>query len=155
MNSPDKYPSLADDLEMAREILNPAFERADAAAMRFQTRFRAGELTLIFGSVAAIALGAIAAATLPGAEQTGEEAHSIWAAAESLLTFFLGALTFVVLRLRWHEQWLRQRTIAESLRGEQFLFLGRAGIYAEIRDERRTLEARVLEIEKKGVEIDE
>ncbi len=65
MNSPDEYPSLAADLEVAREILNPAFERADAAALRFQRRFRASELTLILGSVAAIALGAIAAATLP------------------------------------------------------------------------------------------
>lgn len=155
MNSPDKYPSLADDLEMAREILNPAFERADAAALRFQRHFRAGELTLIVGSVVAIALGAIAAATSPGAAQTGRQALSIWAAVESLLTFLLGALTFVVLKFRWHERWLRQRTLAESLRGEQFLFLGRVGVYADSMDKRRTLEAQVLEIERRGIQIDE
>jgi hypothetical protein len=155
MNSPDEYPSLTADLEMAKELLNPAFERADAVALRFQRRFRAGELTLILGAVVAIALGAIAAANLPGAGQTGEEALNIWALAEAILTSLLGFLTFVVLRLRWHQRWLRQRTIAESLRGEQFLFLGRVGVYADSRDKRRTLEARVLEIEQGGIEIDE
>jgi hypothetical protein len=148
------YPALEADLEIVKRTLEPSFKRADAAALRFQRLFRLSELTLIFGAVAATTLGAIAAssASAPGpAGGTG----NLWGVTETFLTFALGALAFVVQRLHWHERWLRQRTVAETLRGEQFLFLGRAGPYGDTGDSARLLEARILDIEKQGVKFDE
>lgn len=148
------YPALGADLEIVKRTLEPPFRRADAAALRFQRLFRLSELALIFGAVAATTLGAIAASsssTPAPADGTG----NLWGATETVLTFALGALAFVVQRLHWHERWLRQRTVAETLRGEQFLFLGRVGPYGETGDAARLLEARVLDIEKQGVKFDE
>ena len=148
------YPTLEADLEIVERMLEPSFKRADAAALRFQRLFRLSELTLIFGAVAATTLGAIAAAG-SSTPQPGGEAGNVWGVTESLLTFALGALAFVVQRLHWHDRWLRQRTVAETLRGEQFLFLGRVGPYGETHDASRLLGARVLEIEKQGAKLDE
>lgn len=148
------YPALEADLEIVRRALEPSFKRADAAALRFQRLFRLSELTLIFGAVAATTLGAIAVASSSTLEPAGETGN-LWGMTETLLTFALGALAFVVQRLHWHERWLRQRTVAETLRGEQFLFLGRVGPYGETGDAARLLEARVLEIEKQGAKLDE
>lgn len=155
MNSPAEYPTLEPDFEIVRNVLNPAFNRADTASRQYQGRFRASELVLILGAVVAIMLGAIAAAASPPSTNSVANAQNIWAVAESLLTFGLGAFAFVVRKLRWHDRWLRQRTIAETLRGEQFLFLGRVAGYAEAEDLRRALETRVLEIERQGVKTDE
>ncbi len=77
MDSTDSYPALEDDLGIAKEIIYPAFQRADVAALRFQKRFWRSELILIFGAVAAVALGAVAAsAALPG-----DAALNAWALA--------------------------------------------------------------------------
>ena len=151
MDARDKYPALATDLAIAKEVLDPAFERADAKALSFQTRFRSSELVLIFGAVTAVALGALAAAT---SLQIDEAAANGWAITEAILTFALSALAFSVRKFRWHERWLRQRTLAETLRGEQFLFLGRTGSYAKAEDLKRALEIRLLEIERPGVNSD-
>ena len=70
--------------------------------------------------------------------------------AGTFLTLALGALALVVRQLRWQERWLGQRTVAETLRSEQFLFLGRIGSYAEADDVKRALEARILDIERPG-----
>ena len=140
MNDPDNYPALEQDLATVREVLYPAFGRADEAALRFQGRFRRSEQVLILGAVVAVMLGAIAAAASPPHTGSGANARNIWAVGEFLLTFGLGAFAFVVRKLRWHDRWLRQRTIAETLRGEQFLFLGRVGGYAGGEDLKRSLE---------------
>ncbi len=147
MDSTDSYPALDDDFGIAKEIIDPAFQRADVAALRFQKRFRRSELILIFGAVAAVALGAVAASgALPG-----DAALNRWAAAEAVLTFALSALAFTVRGLRWHQRWLQQRTVAETLRGEQFLLLGRLGVYANAEDVRRVLEIRLIDIERQGM----
>jgi hypothetical protein len=150
MDSTDSYPALDGDLRIAKEILDPAFERADAAALRFQKRYRQSELILIFGAVAAVALGAVAASgALPG-DASQDATLNAWAAAEAVLTFALSAFAFTVRGLRWHQRWLQQRTVAETLRGEQFLLLGRLGVYANAEDARRALEIRVIDIERQG-----
>lgn len=149
MDTLDNFPTLEADLKMLTDVLDPAFERADAAALRFQKRFRTSELVLILGAVAAIALGAAAAAAAsPASVAAGSQ--NIWAVAGTFLTLALGALALVVRQLRWHERWLGQRTVAETLRSEQFLFLGRIGSYAEADDVKRALEARILDIERPG-----
>ncbi len=147
MEPTDSYPALDDDLAIAKEVIDPAFQRADLAALRFQKRFRLSELILIFGAVAAVALGAVAAS---GA-LSGDAALNAWAATEAVLTFALSAFAFTVRGLRWHERWLQQRTVAETLRGEQFLLLGRLGVYANAEDVRRVLEIRLIDIELQGM----
>ena len=147
MDTTDNFPTLEADLKTLTDVLDPAFERADAAALRFQKRFHASELVLIFGPVAAIVLGALAAAQSPQVEAGSQ---NIWAVAGTFLTLALGALAFVVRQLRWHERWLGQRTVAETLRSEQFLFHGRIGSYTEADDVKRALEARILDIERTG-----
>ena len=154
MERPEDYPALEADLEIVKRTLEPSFRRADVAALRCQRLFRASELTLIFGAVAATTLGAIAAASSATAEHTGQT-QNLWGVAEALLAFALGAVAFVVHNFHWHARWLRQRTVAETLRGEQFLFLGRVGLYSKADDAARLLEARVLDIEMQGVKADE
>lgn len=149
MNLRAEFPALEPDLVIVRDVLDPPLMQADAVAMRYHRRFRRSELTLILGAVVAIVLGAIAAALSGNAEIS---AAKPWAISEGLLTLFLGAFAFVVRSLHWHDRWRRQRTVAESLRGEQFLFLGRVGGYAKAQDARRSLEERVVEIERQGVE---
>ena len=151
MDSTDSYPALDDDLAIANEVIGPAFQRADGAALRFQERFRRSELILIFGAVAAVGLGAVAATgSLPGGASQDATLNA-WLAIEAVLTFALSAFAFTVRGLRWHERWLQQRTVAETLRGEQFLFLGRLGVYANAEDARRALKVRVIDIERQGM----
>jgi len=105
-------------------------------------------------ALAATTLGAIAAASSATAEQAGQS-QNLWGVAEALLAFALGAVAFVVHNFHWHARWLRQRTVAETLHGEQFLFLGRVGPFSKADDPARLLEARVLDIEMQGVKADE
>lgn len=150
MDTTIQYPNLAGDLETVEQMLKPAFERADTVALRHQRLFRVAELTVIFGAVVAVTLGAIAAAGSPSPEKTGG-ALNVWAVAEAAVTFALGSLIFMVNQFGWHRKWLQYRTVAETLRGEQFLFLGRIGVYAEAEDPKHALEMRVVEIECQGV----
>lgn len=148
----DSYPALAEDLRLVHAELRPAWERADRAALTCQKRFRGTECVLIAGSVLAVALGVLAAG---GSEIVwlGASASSFsWV--ESGLTGALSALAFVAARLHLHGRWMRQRTIAETLRGEEFLVLARIGPYASSHGLVR-LRERIAEIETQESGVDE
>ena len=140
MNESSERTALEPDLESVAQVLIPVKERESRLARRSQKRHRISQLTLIVGAVVAVALGAAAD------PQTGESG-SVWITVETVLTFFLGALAFVENRLGWHKDWLRHRSRAEALTSERFLFLGRAGPYAQTDNPIRLLKTRVIVIE--------
>ncbi len=139
---------LAPGIQAAERIVEPAFERADKAAIRFQKLHRWGHLIVILGAVVAVWLGVEAATRAAPAEAAEGGGTSIWSNIQAVLTGLLGALTLVARRLRWHEKWLGERAVAETLRGEVFRFVGRVGPYANAPDPERALEARTLGIER-------
>lgn len=143
-----EYPLLADELVWVTDALRPARERSGRAALAWQKRFRAAEWVLIAGAVLAVGIGVIAA----GGEADSPAAAN-WSRAESALTGALAVMAFAVSRLRLHARWMRQRTIAETLRAEQFLVLARLGPYAT-GEPRARLRERITAIEATGGAVD-
>ncbi len=138
MKAAERYPSLRTEIEAADRVLVPAFEDADRKALEYQRKFRRAELAVIYGSVLAVALGLAASVT-------GTSAFSFF---ELVLTAGLGSVAFVSKGLRWQRRWLRSRWLAETLRGERLLFIGRLGDYAEAEDPERALRRRLVDIER-------
>lgn len=137
------YPQLQADMDVADRILKPEFEKADHRAGSYQRKFRYSELAIIYGGVVAVGLGVL----------SGLEGGSAAGWIEMLLTATLGALAFVSGGLKWHQRWVRQRWMAEELRGEHFLFVGRVGDYAEAAEPERVLRSRVVAIERQAREV--
>ncbi len=133
------YPTLKEDLEAAERVLGPAYREADERSLRYQRRFRRTELAIIYGGVVAVGLGVVA-----GLTETGSLSTTL-AVGEAVLAAALGSLAFIARNLRWHKRWLESRWIAEKLRGERFLFVGRLGIYAGASEPERTLRQRLVE----------
>jgi hypothetical protein len=148
MDSSTEYPMLAPDIEAAERIVVPVFERADAAALRFQKLHRWGHLIVILGAVVAVWLGVEAATRAATGEAAETGGTGIWSNIQAVLTGLLGAITLVATRLHWHEKSLDKRGVAETLRGEVFGFVGRLGPYAHAPDPERALKARTLAIER-------
>ena len=148
MDSSTEYPMLAPDIQAAKHIVGPVFDRADRAALRFQKLHRWGHLIVILGAVVAVWLGVEAATRAPTGEAAEAGGTSLWSNIQAVLTGLLGAITLVARRLHWHEKWLGMRGVAETLRGEVFRFVGRVGPYARAPDPERALEVRVQAIER-------
>ena len=148
MNENSARTALDPDLETVAQVLTPVEDRESRLARRSQKRYRISELSLIVGAVVAVTLGAVAAAS--GADPQTAGSGSVWITLETALTFFLGSLAFVESQIGWHTDWLRHRSRAEALTSERFLFLGRAGPYAETDDSIRLLKLRVIAIEGLG-----
>jgi hypothetical protein len=140
-----RFPDLRDDIETTVRVLAPAYREADGEAMSFQTKFFRAELAIVYGGV--IAVGLAVAAGLAGG-QGQETLRDGVLFAEILLTAALGSLAFISRGLRWHQRWLRNRWMAETLRGEQYLFVGRVAEYGEADEPDRVLRRRIVEIEK-------
>lgn len=140
---------LTPDIQAAEGITASAFESADSAALRFQKLHRWGHLIVILGAVVAVWLGVEAATRAAPGEAAEAGGAGIWSNIQAVLTGLLGAITLMGRRLRWHEKWLGERAVAETLRGEVFRFVGRVGPYADAPDPERALKARTLEIERK------
>jgi hypothetical protein len=134
---------MAADMEEADRVLGSALGEADTLAGKLQNRFRFSELAIIYGGVAAVALGLASGLSEQGA----------FSFVEAVLTAGLGALAFISGQLRWQRRWLRRRWQAETLRGERFLFLARVGEYAEADDPARRLRQRVVDIERMAREV--
>jgi acyl dehydratase len=133
-----KYAALSDDLAAVHEDLMPAFKTADFAALRAQNRFRGAQVTLILGGAVIAILGSLQAAL-------GDTVT--WPSVAQLVVG--GALTAVgtmQTRLGSQQRYLRQRLVAERLRSEAFLFLGRINYPADPAAARTKLVARVKEI---------
>lgn len=145
----ERYPALKEDLETAARILGDPMSRADAEALEYQSKFRRSELAVIWGGVVAVGLAAGAGLTAADAGAANDAPWSqILSFAELVLTAGLGSLAFITRGLKWQRKWLKRRWMAEMLRGERFMFVGRLGAYAGAPDPDRVLRQRIVEIER-------
>ena len=134
----EAYGPLSKDLAVVHADLMPAFKTSDEGALRAQNAFRGAQVTLILGGAMIAILGSLQAAL-------GDSVT--WPSVLQLVVG--GVLTRVGARqtkLGTQQRYLRQRLVAERLRGEAFLFLGRIGYPADLDEARKQLVARVDEL---------
>ena len=115
------YPRLADDLAVLDREVDPHFQRADAAALRHQNRYRRQQVTVLLGAVLISGLATLQA-VLPDQRWLGVLVGllGIVLAATSRFSGELGALG----------EFLAHRVRAERLRALHFRYLSRTGPYA-------------------------
>lgn len=118
----DKYPELADDLAVWRDILRFRFRRLDHTAQVLQNQFWRQNVALIVGGLVATSLGAVQAALGGGVVGL--------AVAQAVLAGALAGLTVLIRSRRAQQGYLTARLKAELIKSEYFMFLGRAGNYA-------------------------
>ncbi|HEX8743520.1 MAG TPA: DUF4231 domain-containing protein [Thermoleophilaceae bacterium] len=132
--------ALSADFAVLDELLEPTFQRLDAAALRAQNSYRLLRLVLILGA---------ALATLLGTWQAASDG-SAWAGlAEGVVGAGLAGVTALLQARGFHRRYLSARLGAERLRSEYFLFLARAGEYTGAAPASR-LKERVLRIEQEA-----
>jgi hypothetical protein len=133
-------PELATDFKLLAEELMPHFRELDANALQLQNEFRLEQVLLIFGGALATILGALHASL-----------GAVWLGiTESVLAAALSAVAMRAKTTRVQQDYFTDRLKAEKLRAEYFLFLGRAGTYAEDTERLRQLVRRVAEIKGGG-----
>jgi hypothetical protein len=139
----ERYAALAAELAAVHDELMPAFTRADVAALRAQNRFRGAQVALILGGASIAILGSLQAAL-------GDAAT--WPSiAQLVVGAVLTGVGAMQSKLSTQQRYLKQRLVAESLRGEAFLFLGSIGYPVGDEGARRALLAqRIAEIERAG-----
>jgi hypothetical protein len=133
-----RFAALSDDLAALHAELMPAYEDADFAALRAQNAFRGAQVTLILGGAVIAILGSLQAAF--GDTATWPSIAQLVAGAS------LTAIGTMQTKLGTQQRYLRERLVAERLRGEAFVFLGRIGYPDDAEAARRQLVARVVEI---------
>ena len=136
------YPALAEDFALLDEYLMGYFWELDEEALKAQNQFRRGQIIVIIGAALATILGALQA-TYPT-----WKLPSIF---ETALTTGLGILIVVARSQKIHEGYFTNRLKAERLRGEYFLFLGRAEPYSKDEARLSNLVRRVAEIRKEEI----
>jgi 4-amino-4-deoxy-L-arabinose transferase-like glycosyltransferase len=135
---PGTAASLEGDAQAVREMLEPAFELADTAALRAQNRFRLVQVVVI-------GLGALAA--IFGAVQSGVGDDAHWpGVVQAVAAGIAGAVALWRASYRAQRVYLDQRLCAERLRGEAFLLLGRVGYPADDAAAHEHLRRRVAQI---------
>jgi hypothetical protein len=134
--------ALSADLTVLDEVLEPTFQRLEAAALRAQNSYRLLRLVLIFGA---------AIATLLGTWQAASEGSEWAGLAEGLVGAPLAGVTALLQARGFHRRYLGTRLGAGRLRSEYFLFLaGTGGYQADSAAARRRLEEQVLRIEQQA-----
>jgi Protein of unknown function (DUF4231) len=133
--------ALADDLVLLDEVLQPSFERLDAAALRAQNSYRLLRLLLLFGGALATLLGTWQAAS-DGSEWAG--------LAEGVLGALLAGVAALLQARGFHRRYLATRLGAERLRSECFLFLARTDDRDDPDAARLRLQELVLRIEQEA-----
>ncbi len=102
-----------------RDIIDPAFRRADFYALAYGARHRSTFTTILFAAPFAVVCAWLGSLALP-------ERKLYFAAAELLLLTLLTTFFLRSRRRRFHEKWLDYRLLAERLRHLGFLWpLGR------------------------------
>jgi Protein of unknown function (DUF4231) len=139
--APSELSALAADLALLDEVLEPSFQRLDAAALEAQNYYRLLRLVLIFGGALATLLGTWQAAS-DGSEWAG--------LAEGLLGALLAGVAALLQARGFHRRYLATRLGAERLRSECFLFLARTEQQVDPAAARASLERRVLRIEQEA-----
>lgn len=137
-----KYPAFATDFETLRQELMPSFCELDNEAVRCQNWYRWMYIILILGGAAATTLAILQIAFL---------SVGAYGVAGAVVATILGAATAILRGYNFHNRYLNARLLAERLRSEYFLFLGRIGPYTSDQDRVQKLKLRVLEI-KQGKE---
>jgi hypothetical protein len=140
-----KYAALADDLAAVHADLMPAFERRDTAALRAQNAFRGAQVTLILGGAVIAILGSLQAAL--------GDAVTWPSVAQLTVGAVLTGVGTMQTKLATQQRYLRERLVAERLRSEAFLFLGRIGYPAEADAARAQLIERVAEIQVEPADV--
>jgi len=125
-----------DDLNVLKVDLLPYYVQEDSEAKRSQNEYRRDQVVLIIGGVIATGLAA-APGQLPG---------DGWKVAAAIVAAFMATWASRSRDLASQERWRVSRLKAELLRGEYFLFLGRADPYDNEGCRTRNLRRRVAEI---------
>ena len=114
---------LAADLALWCEQLEPRFRRLDHRAQILQNQFWRQRVLLIAGGLVATSLATVQAAMGGGIV--------ILAVLQAVLTGLLAGLTVLIRSRRAQHGYLSARLKAERIKSEFFLFLARAGDYAD------------------------
>jgi hypothetical protein len=122
--------------------LEPRFRKLDHRAQNLQNQFWRQRVILIAGGLLATSLATIQAALGGG--------NVYLAASQAVLTGLLAGLTVLIRSRRAQQGYLSARLRAEQIKSEFFLFLARAGNYAE-GDPATRLEQEVDNIEAGGL----
>jgi hypothetical protein len=133
--------ALAADLALLDEVLEPSFQRLDAAALEAQNNYRLLRLVLIFGGALATLLGSWQAAS-DGSEWAG--------LAGGVLGALLAGVAALLQARGFHRRYLAARLGAERLRSECFLFLAGTELQADPAAARVRLEEQALRIEQEA-----
>ena len=119
----EQYPVLAADLTVWREQLEPRFRQLDHRAQILQNQFWRQRVALIAGGLVATSLATVQAAMGGG--------NVDLAVLQAVLTGLLAGLTVLIRSRRAQHGYLSARLKAERIKSEFFLFLARAGAYAD------------------------
>jgi len=110
----DRYPALAEDLQVIEEIVTPAFAEYDLDAQREQTRYWLQQVFLIVVAALTTAFGTVQAAWT----------HQVWPGIVVGLLGSLSAVAAASAQERGAQQaYLDNRTKAERLRAAAFAYL--------------------------------
>jgi len=137
-----KYRTLEADISVWTTQLEPRFRKLDHRAQNLQNQFWRQRVILIAGGLLATSLATIQAALGGG--------NVYLAASQAVLTGLLAGLTVLIRSRRAQRGYLSARLRAEQIKSEFFLFLARAGGYAE-GDPVIRLEQQVDNIEAGGL----
>lgn len=133
------------DLHVLRKHLLPQYVTEDRDALRSQNEFRRDQVILIIGGVIVTGLAALPGA-VTGNPGEGDTVRVIAALAAAALAAWASRSR----DLASQERWRTSRLKAELLRGEYFLYLGRAKPYDVEGCRNRNLMRRVAEIRSGG-----
>ncbi|WP_420129089.1 DUF4231 domain-containing protein [Longimicrobium sp.] len=140
---PDLVHDYTADLDVLGKHLLPQYVYEDGEATRSQNEFRRDQVILIIGGVIATGLAALPGA-VPG--ESGDTVRVVAALAAAALAAWASRSR----DLASQERWRTSRLKAELLRGEYFLYLGRAKPYDVEGCRNRNLMRRVAEIRSGG-----
>lgn len=136
------YQTLKTDIAVWTKQLEPRFRKLDHRSQILQNQFWRQRVMLIAGGLLATSLATVQAAVGGG--------NVYLAASQAVLTGLLAGLTVLIRSRRAQRGYLSARLRAEQIKSEFFLFLARAGDYAE-GDRVARLEREVDDIEAGGL----
>lgn len=142
LESLTNYQTLEADIALWIRQLEPRFRKLDHRAQKMQNQFWRQRVMLIAGGLLATSLATVQAALGGG--------NVYLAAFQAVLTGLLAGLTVLIRSRRAQRGYLSARLRAEQIKSEFFLFLARAGGYAE-GDRVSRLEQEVDDIEAGGL----
>jgi hypothetical protein len=142
LESLTNYRTLEADIALWIKQLEPRFRKLDHRAQNMQNQFWRQRVMLIAGGLLATSLATVQAALGGG--------NVYLAASQAVLTGLLAGLTVLIRSRRAQRGYLSARLRAEQIKSEFFLFLARAGDYAE-GDRIARLEREVDDIEAGGL----